>query len=104
MTQKKEAHLIEEFIKTYTFHMTDFVYDKKSGVLFAGICTHVILMRELYNIINPDSSDILPSDAADNYILEGHGIFKSKAGGCVWYSLEFKPELFKPMFWCFEEL
>ena len=80
----------EDFEKAYTFEDFDFVYDAATGLYFREvIIKHVSLMAELYKFhVGSDSNDIY--FLADQYILEGHGMFKSKAGPKIYHSKNFK--------------
>lgn len=78
------------FLKYYTAIDTDFVYDKHSGLYFVGIrnITHVDFMATLYNYY----TGRLAKDnflSADQYILEGLGMFKSKAAHKIYHAQDF---------------
>lgn len=85
---------VAEFVAHYKRVDTDFIYDNKSGLFLVGYAgQHVKLMAELYRYYGGIEAD--DYYAADQYVLQSHGIFKSKAGPRVYKSADFPliPEL-----------
>lgn len=70
-----------EFIKLYKEDgRIDFVYDQRLQMFFCYLTytSHETLMRVLYEHYTADLS-LRTWDAADKYIIDGHGMFKSRA-------------------------
>lgn len=71
----------QQFITMYRHDpRMDFVYDRRLQVFFCYLTTssHETMMRILYEHYTGDLS-MQTWDAADQYIIDGHGMFKSRA-------------------------
>jgi hypothetical protein len=80
----------EEFLAFYTEIDNDFVYDKQSGLYLVAIhAKHEHLMANLYWYYTGKGAVSL-YDASDAYILEGHGMFKSRAGRYIYKGASFQ--------------
>lgn len=101
---------VATFVERNKLHCDDFVYDFKSGIIFYGISHHVWLMESLYyhytqvpRVVNGKFQG--KWDAADNYVADGHGIFKSKVGNMIYKSADVAiPTEFTPLSWRFDDL
>lgn len=61
----------------------DFIYDRLTGIFFINMNTgHETARRTLYEYHTGDFS-LLTSQAADQYLLDGFGMFKSSVGWTV---------------------
>ena len=73
----------KDFVVHYTHVDTDFIYDKQANLYLAGIPGHhVDLMAALFWYRGGVESD--KYEAADRFILDGHGLFKSRAGNRIY--------------------
>lgn len=70
----------EEFLADYHRVDTDFVFDHRSGLYFVGTrSAHVTLLAQLYCYhTGKELGDFF--EDADRFVLEGHGLLKSRAG------------------------
>ena len=81
-----DAH--SDFLQIYTKKDVDFIFDKKSGLYFVDCrLKHVELNAALYRFHVKDVKD--DYEASDAYILEGYGMFKSRAGNFIYKSSNF---------------
>lgn len=83
-----------EFLGHYKKIETDFIYDKTTGLFLVGfVGQHVDLMAALYTYYT--GIENTKYEAADQYVLSGLGLLKSRAGTRIYRGANFvvPPEL-----------
>lgn len=87
-----------EFLDYYKQRDTDFIYDLAADVYLVGLqCPHVPLLAALYRYYGGVETD--QYKAADRYIIEGLGIFKSRKGSRIYRGIEFLvPPILRPIY------
>lgn len=80
----------EDFLAHYRSTYCDFVYDQKSGLFYTDFqCEHVMFISDLY-LQNGGKETGNHYENQDAFVLNGMGMFKSRAGNAIMCSQDFE--------------